>query len=352
MLKLNDFNYHLPKNLIAQFPARPRLSSRLLVLNRKQKTLEHKHFYNLPDYINFGDTVALNDTKVFPARLLGRIAKNNKRVELLLLKETETSVFECLAKPAKYIQEKDRIFFGNGKLEVKVLAKNKFIKVKILCKNRDDLKKKIQEIGQVPLPPYIKRQPIGEDKEDYQTVYARREGAVAAPTAGLHFTHQLLKKLKSKNVNITYLTLHTGYGTFAPVRNDDFKKHEIHEESFVISRECSGVINRTKKNKKRVFVVGTTTCRALESAAFRGEIRNINGRTNLFIYPPYNFEIVDALITNFHLPKTTLLMLTSAFCQEGASGPRSGLDFLMRAYKEAIERKYRFYSYGDAMLII
>ncbi len=352
MLKLNDFDYHLPQDLIAQFPARPRPSSRLLILNRKQKTLEHKRFYNLPDYVNFGDAVVLNDTKVFPARLLGRIAKNNRQVELLLLRETETSVFECLAKPAKYIREKDKIFFGNGKLEVKVLAKNKFIKVKILCKNRDDLKKKIQEIGQVPLPPYIKRQPVAEDKEDYQTVYARREGAVAAPTAGLHFTRQLLKKLKAKNANVTYLTLHAGYGTFAPVRDDDFKKHEMHEESFTISKECAGVVNQAKEKEKKVFVVGTTTCRALESAAFRGEIRNVSGRTNLFIYPPYNFEIADALITNFHLPKTTLLMLTAAFCQKDVLDPRSGLNFLMRAYKEAIGKKYRFYSYGDAMLII
>ncbi len=352
MLKLNDFDYHLPQDLIAQFPARPRPSSRLLILNRKQKTLEHKRFYNLPDYINFEDAVVLNDTKVFPARFIGRIAKNNRQVELLLLRETETSIFECLAKPAKYIREKDQIFFGNGKLEVEVLAKNKFIKVKMLCKNRDDLKKKIQEIGQVPLPPYIKRQPVAEDKENYQTVYARCEGAVAAPTAGLHFTHQLLRKLKAKNVNVTYLTLHTGYGTFAPVRDDDFKQHEMHEEYFAISKECAGVVNRAKEREKKVFVVGTTTCRALESAAFSGEVRNVSGRTNLFIYPSYDFEIADALITNFHLPKTTLLMLTAAFCQEDALDSRSGLNFLMRAYKEAIGKKYRFYSYGDAMLII
>lgn len=352
MLKLNDFDYHLPQDLIAQFPVRPRPSSRLLILNRKQKTLKHKRFYDLPDYINFEDAVVLNDTKVFPARLIGRIAKNNRQVELLLLRETEKSVFECLAKPAKHIREKDQIFFGNGKLEVRVLAKDKFIRVKVLCKNRDDLKKKIQEIGQVPLPPYIKRQPVVEDKENYQTVYARCEGAVAAPTAGLHFTSQLLEKLKAKNVNVTYLTLHTGYGTFAPVRDDDLRKHEMHEESFTISKECAGVVNRAKERKKKVFVVGTTSCRALESAAFHGKIKNVNRRTNLFIYPPYNFEIVDALITNFHLPKTTLLMLTAAFCQEDASGPRLGLNFLMRAYKEAIEKKYRFYSYGDAMLII
>jgi len=352
MLKLNNFDYHLPKNLIAQFPANPRPSSRLLILNRGQKTLEHKRFYDLSDYVDVGDALILNNTKVFPARFFGEIAKSGRRMELLLLRETEPFVFQCMGRPSKHIQEGDEVVFGNGKLKAKVLSKNKFLKVEMLCRDRDVLEKKIWEIGTMPLPPYIKRRAVCEDREAYQTVYAKCVGAVAAPTAGLHFTYELLKQLEAKNINMEYLTLHTGYGTFAPVRNDDIKEHKMHEEFFSISESCADVVNKTKKNKKRIFAVGTTTLRALEASCAGGNVRDVSGRTDLFIYPPHNFKIVDALITNFHLPKTTLLMLAAAFCGENSSDVHSGLNFLMQAYSQAIEMKYRFYSYGDAMLII
>jgi S-adenosylmethionine:tRNA ribosyltransferase-isomerase len=369
MLELNDFDYYLPKNLIAQFPVKPRSSSRLLVLNRKKRTLEHKHFYDLPDYVNDLDCVVLNDTRVFPVRLIGINKRNNKKIEILLLSVTSSRdekelksftylenpsvrrVFECLAKPAKYLQEKDKIFFGNKELEAEVLSKGKFVKLKLFL-NNNNLKEIIQKIGQVPLPPYIKRRPVYEDQESYQTVYAKQEGAVAAPTAGLHFTKDLLEELKAKGIDIAYLTLHTSYGTFAPVRIQNLRRHKMYEEYFSISKECVCLVNKAKKNKGRIFSVGTTTCRALETAAINSKIKEVRGKTNLFIYPPYEFKVVDALITNFHLPKTTLLMLVAAFCQGDMLEPRAGLEFLMKAYQEAIKEKYRFYSYGDAMLII
>lgn len=354
MLKLSDFDFYLPKELIAQFPAKPRNSSKLLVLNRGEKTLEHKYFSALPDYISAGDAMVLNDTKVYPARLFGTNNTNQKRIEILLLKELEDSVFECLVKPSKYIKEKDRLVFGEGKLEAEILSKASFVKIKLSCSGMDNLKNIIREIGKVPLPPYIKREPVVQDLEDYQTIYAREEGAVAAPTAGLHFTPDLLAEIENKKVRVARLTLHTGYGTFAPVREENPQEHKMHGEYFSVSQKCADLINETRKNGKKVFAVGTTTTRALESAALTGGkgLKETGGETELFIYPPYNFKIVDALVTNFHLPKTTLLMMVAAFCQDGMRGNTDGVALLKQAYEEAVKLKYRFYSYGDAMLII
>jgi S-adenosylmethionine:tRNA ribosyltransferase-isomerase len=351
MLKLSDFDYHLPKDFIAQFPARPRASSRLLVLNRKKNTFEHKYFYNLPEYINSQDVLVLNDTKVYPARLFAINTRSNKEIELLLLKELEASVFECLVRPARNIKEKDELVFDKGRLKAIVLSKEKFVKIKMNCADNRKIKNLIQEIGKVPLPPYIKREPIEADYRDYQTVYAKSVGAVAAPTAGLHFTPELLKEIKKKAA-IPYLTLHTGYGTFAPVREEEIEKHKIHKEYFSIPKECAHAVNQAKQGQKRVFAVGTTTCRALESTVFEDTLKNTSAETGLFIYPPYNFKVVDALITNFHLPRTTLLMLVAAFCQVDLRSAKEAVELLMRVYKEAVREKYRFYSYGDAMLII
>lgn len=353
MLTLNDFDFYLPLDLIAQFPLKPRNSSRLLVLDRREKTFEHKQFSALLDYISDGDVVVLNDTKVYPARLFGVNSANQKKIETLLLKKAGGLVFECLVKPFKHIKEKDRLIFGDGKLAAEVLSKSKFVKMEFFCASENELRNIIGEIGKVPLPPYIKREPVAEDIQDYQTVYAKEEGAVAAPTAGLHFTQDLLRGIENKRVHIAPLTLHTGYGTFAPVMAENIQEHKMHGEYFSISQRCADLINEAKRNKKRVFAVGTTTCRALESAVNKdGVLEETSGETELFIYPPYDFKVVDVMVTNFHLPKTTLLMMVAAFCQYGMSGSADGVAFLKQAYEEAVREKYRFYSYGDAMLIV
>lgn len=353
MLTLSDFDYYLPKELIAQYPVKPRSSSRLLVLNRKTEKIKHDFFYNLPEYLNPSDTIVLNNTKVYPARLLGVNEGNGKKIEVFLLQNAGTrSLFECLLKPSRHVQEKDSIVFGNGILKAEILTKRKRILVNLTAPGGQSVKNLIQKIGHMPLPPYIKRAADESDKKDYQTVYARQSGAVAAPTAGLHFTDDLLSGLKEKGVNIAALTLHTGYGTFAPVRTESFYEHQMHKENFSISKTCVDIINRTKAGQKRVFAAGTTTARALEASAGGGKVKVIRGETNIFIYPPYKFKIADALITNFHLPKTTLLLMVAAFCQGNNDSERFGINLLRHAYQVAIKEKYRFYSYGDAMLII
>jgi S-adenosylmethionine:tRNA ribosyltransferase-isomerase len=324
-MKLTDFDYHLPKELIAQYPLAERDAARLLVLDRKKETLEHRVFRDILEYLKPEDLLVLNDTKVLPSRLKGK-RRTGGKVELLLLKRKHGLTFSALVKPARVKIQEEIAFDG---IRAKVSAKNE---VTFLAKGVAE----IYAQGQMPLPPYIKREPEDSDSADYQTVYARRDGAIASPTAGLHFTEDLLQRIKSAGINISYLTLHVGYGTFKPVKIDEITRHKMEAEIFCIP---DTTISALEKRNGRIFAVGTTSCRALEAYA-QGKKE---GSTDLFIYPGYKFKIVDALITNFHLPRTTLFMLACAF---------AGQDLMKKAYQEAIEKKYRFYSYGDTMLIL
>jgi len=337
-MKLSDFNYTLPKELIAQYPREQRDKSRMLVLDRKTGRIEHRRFYELPDYISKPDAVVFNDTKVFKARLIGRRIGYTGKIELLLLREKNSGVLECLAKPARKLVTGSKLEFGNGKLTALVVDKKDeacFVKFSIFNK-----------IGLLPLPPYIKRKPQPEDEIRYQTIYAKSSGAVAAPTAGLHFTTSVMDKIKNKGIKIAYITLHVGYDTFRPVKVENIEEHRMYKEYFEIQKEAADEINKIRQEKGKILAVGTTTCRALESATVlritNYELRTTKRETDLFMFPGYHFKTIDMLLTNFHLPKTTLLMLTCAF---------GGHDNVMKAYQEAIEKKYRFYSYGDCMLI-
>ncbi len=349
MMKLSEFDYYLPKELIAQYPLRRRNSSRLLVIERSKGKIYHRKFSDILDYLDKGDCLVLNDTRVVPARLIGRREKSSGKVELLLLERNEGNIFRSLVKPARKIKVGDRIIFGQGRLVGEILDNPAFSNglrmVRFNCSG--NLKMILEQLGQIPLPPYIKRDPQPLDKRRYQTVYAAKYGAIAAPTAGLHFTPRLLEKLGVKGVNIAYLTLHIGYATFKPVTAEYITYHNMEAEYFQISQKTTELLNATRTSQGRIICVGTTTCRALETIAkspcFSSQLRAQRGWTDLFIYPTYKFKITDSLLTNFHLPKTTLFMLVSAF---------SNRKLLFRAYKEAIERRYRFYSYGDAMLII
>jgi S-adenosylmethionine:tRNA ribosyltransferase-isomerase len=336
-MKLSDFDYHLPKELIAKYPAQPRDSCRLMVLNRKDKTIEHRIFRDVIDYLKPEDTLVLNNTKVIPARLIGKKEKTNANIEVFLLKPIEDNIWEALIKNVRRLKKNQKIIISDD-FYVEFLSKDdeKAI-VKIHSK---DIKSDLEKYGHVPLPPYIEREDEEKDKDYYQTVFAEKEGSVASPTAGLHFTKELLEKIKEKGVNIAYITLHVGLGTFKPVKTEDITKHKMHEEYFTIPKETLEMIKKTKENKKSVVAVGTTVVRALETYDKFGKTE---GFTDIFIYPPYEFKIVDKLITNFHLPKSTLLMLVSAFADR---------DFILRAYNEAVKEKYRFFSYGDAMLIV
>ncbi len=336
-MKLSDFDYHLPKELIAKYPAQPRDSCRLMVLNRKDKTTEHRIFRDVIDYLKPGDTLVLNNTKVIPARLIGKKEKTNANIEVFLLRPTEDNIWEALIKNVRRLKKNQKIIISDD-FYVEFLSKDdeKAI-VKIHSK---DIKSDLEKYGHVPLPPYIEREDEEKDKDYYQTVFAEKEGSVASPTAGLHFTKELLEKIKEKGVNIAYITLHVGLGTFKPVKTEDITKHKMHEEYFTIPKETLEMIQKTKENKKSVVAVGTTVVRALETY---GKFGKTEGFTDIFIYPPYEFKIVDKLITNFHLPKSTLLMLVSAFAD---------IDFILRAYNEAVKERYRFFSYGDAMLIV
>ena len=331
MMKLSDFDYNLPKELIAQHPSGKRDESKLLVLHRKAGKIEHKIFKDIVGYLSKDDLVLLNDTKVVPARLFGKKETGGK-VEALLLHKDREGEHEVLLKPARGCRVGSRLIFGDGRLKAEISRVEngrRFLKFE----RNGNFEELLDELGEMPLPPYIKRDNIALDNERYQTVYAAKKGAIAAPTAGLHFTKDLLGQISEKGVDIDYITLHVGYGTFKPVKCEDITGHKMEKEYFQIDNK---VIEKINARKQRTIAVGTTTCRAIETL-------RAGGWTDLFIYPPYEFKAVDALLTNFHLPRTTLLMLVSAFC---------GRELLSRAYREAIDKKYRFYSYGDAMLIL
>lgn len=341
-MKTSDFNYFLPEELIAQTPIDPRDSSRLMVLNMSNSSIEHKHFYDIINYFEKGDTIIVNDSRVIPARIFGTRNDTKSEVEFLLLKQLENNRWETLVKPGKKAKIGTEFSFPDNILYGKIVdivdEGNRIIE---FSTNEDNIYTALEKIGQMPLPPYIKEKL--KDKERYQTVYSKELGSAAAPTAGLHFTNELLCKLKEKGVNIGKVTLHVGLGTFRPVKEDDITNHIMHSEYYEISKETAELINNTKKNGKKVFCVGTTSCRTLESVMTKyNEIIPCTGNTNIFIYPGYKFKIMDGLITNFHLPESTLIMLVSAFY---------GYEKTMEAYKVAVENKYRFFSFGDAMLI-
>lgn len=340
-MKTSDFFYDLPEELIAQTPVEPRDSSRLMLLNKDNGNVEHKIFRDLIDYLNPGDCLILNNTRVIPARIFGVKKETGAVVEFLLLKQHENLVWECLCGPGKRAKIGTEFTFGDGQLECTVKDilddGNRIIEFK--CDG--NIFAVLDEIGQMPLPPYIKEKLL--DKERYQTVYSKHLGSAAAPTAGLHFTPEMLEKIKDKGINIGYVTLHVGLGTFRPVKVDDVTKHNMHSEHYVMPEETANLINNTHKKGKRVICVGTTSCRTVESVATKnGRICADEDDTSIFIYPGYEFKCMDALVTNFHLPESTLIMLISAF---------AGFDNVMNAYKIAVREKYRFFSFGDAMFI-
>ena len=340
-MKTSDFYYDLPKELIAQTPLEPRDSSRLLVLDREKQTLEHKHFYDIIDYLNEGDLLVANDSRVLPARIYGIKDETGAKVEFLLLKQVANNRWETLCKPGKKARVGTKFSFGNGILRATVVDVKDDGNRIVDFDCEENFFTTLDKIGQMPLPPYITAEL--KDKERYQTVYSHELGSAAAPTAGFHFTTELMDRIKAKGVKIAYVTLHVGLGTFRPVKVDDVTKHKMHSEHYEVPEETAKLINETKKNGGRVIAVGTTSCRTLESvAAMYGEIKPCEGFTDIFIYPGFEFKVLDGLITNFHLPESTLIMLVSAF---------AGYDFIMNAYKEAVKEKYRFFSFGDAMFI-
>lgn len=344
-LKLSDFRYVLPKNLIAKFPVSPRDKCKLMVLHRDTQTIEDKKFSDIVDYFQKGDCLVINQTKVFPARLFGKKEKTNAKIEVLLLRELtkEDKIWDVIVEPARKVRIGNKIYFDEG-LSCEIID-NTTSRGRTVRFNYDgDVFEVVERIGTVPLPPYIKREPVPADKKNYQTVFAKVSGSVAAPTAGLHFTTQLLKKIEKKGVKIVPVVLHIGLGTFRPVEVEDLSKHRMDSEYYEIPESTAEVINKTIMNKGRVFAVGTSTVRALETSITASGLSAANkGWTDKFIYPPYDFHVVDALITNFHAPESTLLMLVSAF---------AGYEFTMKAYKKALKDGYRFLSYGDAMLIL
>lgn len=340
-MKTSDFYYELPKELIAQTPVEPRDSSRLMVLNRETGEIEHRHFYDILDYLNEGDLLVCNDSRVLPARIFG-VKETGARVEFLLLKQISGNRWETLCKPGKKAREGAEFIFGDGIMKAKIAGVTEDGNRIVDFDCNENFFAALDKIGQMPLPPYITEEL--KDRERYQTVYSHELGSAAAPTAGLHFTEELMEKLRAKGVNIAYVTLHVGLGTFRPVKVDDVTKHKMHSEHYEIPEETARLINQTKQNGKRVIAVGTTSCRTLESvASFYGEIKPCDGFTDIFIYPGYEFKVLDGLITNFHLPESTLIMLVSAF---------AGYDNIMNAYKTAVEEKYRFFSFGDCMCIL
>jgi len=340
MIKTTDYDYFLPEELIAQTPLVNRSESRLMVINRKNKSIEHKHFSDIVDYLGENDVLVLNNTKVIPARIIGNKEDTGAVIELLLLKDLGDNKWETLAKPQRRVKIDGIISFGDGLLRAKCIEK-KDMGICVFELIYDGILVEIlDKLGQMPLPPYIHEKL--EDPNRYQTVYAKHPGSAAAPTAGLHFTPELLKKLEDKGVELIYVTLHVGLGTFRPVEEEDLTNHVMHEEYYEISADAAYKLNKAKKDGKRIVAVGTTSTRTLESAYNNG-FEPTCTTTNIFIYPGYEFKAIDAQITNFHLPKSTLIMLISAF---------AGKDFVLEAYEEAVKEKYRFFSFGDAMLII
>lgn len=341
-MNVKDFYYDLPQELIAQDPLQQRDSSRLLVMDKNTGAYEHKTFCNLVNYLHEGDCLVLNDTKVLPARLIGEKEDTQARIEVLLLKRRDADVWETLVKPGKKMKPGARVCFGGGLLKAQVLEVVEEGNRLIRFEYNGIFEEILDQLGEMPLPPYITHQL--EDKDRYQTVYARHNGSAAAPTAGLHFTPELLEEIEAKGVETAYVTLHVGLGTFRPVKVDNVLDHHMHSEFYCLEQEEADKINRTKANGGRIISVGTTSCRTLESVGNAdGTVKAGSGWTDIFIYPGYRFKVIDALVTNFHLPESTLLMLVSAL---------AGREHVMAAYEEAVREKYRFFSFGDAMLII
>jgi S-adenosylmethionine:tRNA ribosyltransferase-isomerase len=349
-MKLSDFSFHLPEELIAEYPSENRDEARLMVIHRDSGKIEHKLFKDIINYFSDGDVMIMNNTRVFPARMYGNKEKTGAKIEVFLLRELnrESLLWDVLVDPARKIRIGNKLYFGDDDSLVAEVIDNTTSRGRTLRFLFDgpyeEFKAKITELGETPLPKYIKREVEPEDEDRYQTIFAKVEGAVAAPTAGLHFSRQLLKRLELKGVNFAEVTLHVGLGTFRPVEVEDLTKHKMDSEQVIISEKCSEIVNHAKRNKHRVCAVGTTSMRSIEtSVSTDGMLKPFDGWTNKFIFPPYDFSVADSLITNFHTPLSTLLMMISAFC---------GHDLMMEAYKQAVEEKYRFYSYGDAMLIL
>ena len=340
-MRTDDFDFDLPEELIAQTPIEHRDESRMLVLDKQTGNIEHKHFSDIIDYLEKGDTLVLNDTKVMPARLYGVKEDTDASIEVLMLKDLGNNEWECLSKPAKRVKIGTIISFGEGLLKAKCTEiKEEGIRVFKLIYD-GILYEILDKLGEMPLPPYIHEKL--EDKDRYQTVYAKVIGSAAAPTAGLHFTKELLKKIEEKGINVEYITLHVGLGTFRPVNVEDVTKHKMHSEFYQMSKETAEVLNKAKKEGRRIISVGTTSTRTLETIMnLYGEFKECSGWTDIFIYPGYEFKAINALITNFHLPKSTLVMLVSALASK---------EYIMKAYNEAIKEKYRFFSFGDSMFI-
>lgn len=340
-MKTEDFNFNLPEELIAQTPLEKRDNSKLLILDKETGNIEHKYFNNIIDYLNEGDVLVLNDTKVMPARLYGIKEETNAGIEILMLKEVKKDNWQCLTKPAKRVKVGTTVTFGDGRLKAKCIEElEEGIRVFELIYD-GILYEILDSLGEMPLPPYIHEKLT--DKNRYQTVYAKNVGSAAAPTAGLHFTNELLDKIKNKGIQVVYITLHVGLGTFRPVNVDDVKNHKMHSEFYTMNQNTADILNKAKKEIRRIISVGTTSTRTLETIMnLYGEFRECSGWTDIFIYPGYQFRGVDALITNFHLPKSTLIMLVSAL---------AGKEKIMNAYKEAVEKEYRFFSFGDSMFI-
>ena len=345
-MKLSDFKYPLPRNLIAKHPAKPRDASRLMVLNRADESITERRFSDIIEYFNKGDCLLVNHTRVFPARLFGRKEKTNAKIEVFLLRELnhDDAIWDVIVDPARKVRIGNKIYFDDGKIWCEVIDNTTSRGRTVRFNYKNDLFKVIERIGVTPLPYYIKRDAIDDDKESYQTVYAKHVGSVAAPTAGLHFTKRLIAAIEKRGVKIAPVILHLGLGSFRPVEVEDLSKHKMDSEYYEIPQSSVDIVNRTIDSRGHVFVAGTSTTRAVESSVMTtGHLKSTKGWTDKFIFPPYNFKIVDHLITNFHMPESTLLMLTAAF---------GGRDFVMKAYKKAIKEKWRFYSYGDGMLII
>ncbi|MES2733879.1 MAG: tRNA preQ1(34) S-adenosylmethionine ribosyltransferase-isomerase QueA [Bacteroidota bacterium] len=348
-MKLSEFKFDLPANLLALYPTENRDESRMMVINRKEKTIEHHIFKDIINYFSDGDVMVINDTKVFPARLYGNKEKTGAKIEVFLLRELnkEARLWDVLVDPARKIRVGNKLYFGESDLVAEVIdnttSRGRTIRF-LFDGSPEDFYKAIDELGETPLPKYIKRKAEPEDRERYQTIFAQNKGAVAAPTAGLHFTKQVVKRLEIKGVSIVPVTLHVGLGTFRPVDVEDLTKHKMDSENFFVSQKASDQVNEALDNRHRVCAIGTTTMRALESSvSANGRLKPNEGWTDKFIFPPYDFRIPNALLTNFHMPESTLLMMACAF---------GGFNLVMEAYQTAIREKYRFFSYGDSMLIL
>ena len=341
-MKVEEFNYELPKELIAQHPYDKRDEARLMVLDKNEELIEHKVFKDVIDYLNPGDCLVINNTKVIPARLYGK-KDTGANVQFLLLKRIEGDTWEAMVKPGNKLKPGSKVIFGDGLLKATVQEILEGGNRKVEFEYNGIFNEILDQIGMMPLPPYI-TEASREDNEKYQTVYARYEGSAAAPTAGLHFTEELLEKIKEKGVEVANVTLHVGIGTFRPVKVETVEEHEMHSEHYYIKKEDADKINKAKLNGNRVIAVGTTSCRVLESVSDeKGMVKEIEGDTSIFIYPGYKFNCIDSLITNFHLPESTLIMLVSSL---------AGKDFIMKAYNEAVKKEYKFFSFGDAMIIL